>query len=223
LQFRSEPVPLPQQRRGSGGDHSKATNPLVEFSLRDSRVTPESRIADVIHTALDRPLPHLAFLDLSMCGAQHLSLRSTWTQHTGLKALSLLGSQWIRQHPEGAFPGNRLPYFLFCLVTMQRCSPWNAADPKPPITLSRLRVERPDYLHYNSPNVRHPYPFSWSTSNKNHTTTTKDEWSWSALFGRLAATLTELELVRHVRDPHQIATLAALFPHAPLDPTHGDT
>jgi hypothetical protein len=61
-----------------------------------------------------------------------------------------------------------------------------------------------------------------STSNNNHTTTIKDEWSWSALFGRLAATLTELELVRHVRDPYQIATPTALFPHAPLDPTHGD-
>jgi hypothetical protein len=82
----------------------------VEFSLRGSRVTPESRIGDVIHTALDRPLPHLAFLDLGMDGAQHLPLRSTWTQHTGLKALSLLGSQWTSQHPAGAFPGNHFPF-----------------------------------------------------------------------------------------------------------------
>jgi hypothetical protein len=42
------------------------------------------------------------------------------------------------------------------------------------------------------------------------------------MFGRLAATLTELELVRCVRDPHQLSNLAALFPHAPLHPTHGD-
>ena len=80
----------------------------MEFSLRDSRVTPESRIADVIHTALDRPLPHLAFLDLSMDGAQHLPLRSTWTQHTGLKALSLLESQWTSQQV-GAFLINHFP------------------------------------------------------------------------------------------------------------------
>lgn len=172
----SEPVPPQQQRGGGGGDHMKAGNPLVEFSLRDSRVTPDSRIADVLQTALDRPLPHLAFLDLSMDGTQHLPLRSTWTQHTGLKALSLLGSQWISQHPEPA------------------------DDPKPPIALSRLRVERPAYLDYNSPT---------------------GEWSWREMFGRLAATLTELELVRCVRDPHQLSNLAALFPHAPLHPTHG--
>jgi hypothetical protein len=131
-------VPLPQQQRGSGGDHSKAANPLVEFSLRDSRVVPDSRIGDVIHTALDRPLPHLAFLDLSMDGAQHLPLRSTWTQHTGLKALSLLGSQWLRQHPEpaGAFPGNHFPCFLFV---------WLPCNDAHRITVERSRPQAADH------------------------------------------------------------------------------
>jgi hypothetical protein len=114
-------------------------------------VVPDSRIADVIRTALDRPLPHLAFLDLSMDGAQHLPLRSTWTQHTGLKALSLLESQWTSQQVGAflinhfpfstVFPGNQDGIIHCCTLT---------PDHQLPIGLSRLRVENPANLQYTT-------------------------------------------------------------------------
>jgi hypothetical protein len=136
----------------------KAGNPLVEFSLRDSRVTPDSRIADVLQTALDRPLPHLAFLDLSMDGTQHLPLRSTWTQHTGLKALSLLGSQWISQHPEPAgtgSPATTSHFLLRVMVTMQPYSPNHrrpqAANRAVPFARRASRLSRLQFSNRASP------------------------------------------------------------------------
>jgi len=90
----------------------------VELSLRDSHVEPNSRIAHVIQTALNEPLPHLAFLDLTIQQSQDLPLQPTWSKHTGLKALSVLGSHWINPFQ-------------------------SALDPKSPIALSRLRMEDP--------------------------------------------------------------------------------